>query len=137
MCFLLLQWGTRIVGQGVFINPVNTNGTLTVEFVEFEQPLDFDIHDESMFATSDPRFEFPLTEADVMWLNSLFSLPEEGETRERKEYRLLTEEEREDFHRAVNMLKNDTVGIHILRNFNIDYQNLISIMFYKIEDNQT
>lgn len=125
MCFLLLQWGTQTVGQGVFINPVNTNGTVRVEFVEFEQPLDFDIHDESMFATSDPRFEFPLTEADVTWLNSLFSLPEEGETRERKEYRLLTEEEREYFHRAVNMLKNDTVAIHILKNFTIDYQNLI------------
>lgn len=107
---------------------------MRVEFVEFEQPLDFDIHDESMFATSDPRFEFPLTKADVTWLNSLFSLPEEGETRERKEYRLLTEEEREYLHRAVNMLKNDTVAIHILKNFTIDYQNLILIMFPKIED---
>lgn len=125
MCFLLLHWGTQTFGQGVFINPVNTNGTVRVEFVEFEQPLDFDIHDESMFATSDPRFEFPLTEADITWLNSLFSLPEEGETRERKEYRLLTEEEREDFHKAVNMLKNDTVAIQILENFTIDYQNLI------------
>lgn len=125
MCFLLLQWGTQTFGQGVFINPVNTNGTVRVEFVEFEQPLDFDIHDESMFATSDPRFEFPLTEADITWLNSLFSLPEEGETRGRKEYRLLTEEEREDFHKAVNMLKNDTVAIQILENFTIDYQNLI------------
>lgn len=83
---------------------------MQVEFVEFEQPLDFDVHDESMFQTSDPRFEFPLTEADVTWINSLFTLPEKLEIRTRKEYRLLTDNEREDFHRAINMLKNDTVG---------------------------
>lgn len=99
-----------ILSQGVFISPVNINGTVQVEFVEFEQPLDFDVHDESMFQTSDPRFEFPLTEADVTWINSLFTLPEKLEIRTRKEYRLLTDNEREDFHRAINMLKNDTVG---------------------------
>ncbi|XP_061196383.1 putative tyrosinase-like protein tyr-3 [Saccostrea echinata] len=103
-----MEIATQILGQGVFINPVNINGSVKVEFVEFEQPLDFDIHDESMFATSDPRFEFPLTEADVTWLNSLFTLPEQGETRVRKEYRLLTEEERNNFHTAINMLKNDS-----------------------------
>lgn len=97
------------MGQGVFINPVNINGTVKIEFLEFEQALDFDIHDESMFATSDPRFEFPLTEIDISWLNSLFILPKKGETRIRKEYRLLSDKERENFHAAVNLLKNDSV----------------------------
>jgi hypothetical protein len=101
---------TYIVSQGVFINPVNINGTVKIEFVEFEQELDFDIHDESLFMTSDPRFEFPLTEVDISWLNSLFILPKEGETRIRKEYRLLSDRERENFHAAVNLLKNDSVS---------------------------
>lgn len=90
-----------------------------------------------MFVILDLKFEFLLIEVDVIWLNFLFFLLEEGEIRERKEYRLLIEEEREYFYRVVNMLKNDTVVIYIFKNFIIDYQNLILIMFFKIEDYQT
>ncbi|XP_021358022.1 putative tyrosinase-like protein tyr-3 isoform X2 [Mizuhopecten yessoensis] len=53
-------------------------------------------------------FEFPLTKQDVEWLSSLLRLPETGELRIRKEYRVLTDEERRDFHQALNILKNDT-----------------------------
>lgn len=74
-----------------------------------------------MFVILDLRFEFLLIEVDVIWLNFLFFLLEEGEIRERKEYRLLIEEEREDFYKVVNMLKNDTVVIYIFKNFIIDY----------------
>lgn len=74
-----------------------------------------------MFVILDLRFEFLLIEVDVIWLNFLFFLLEEGEIRERKEYRLLIEEEREYFYRVVNMLKNDTVVIYIFKNFIIDY----------------
>ena len=43
------------------------------------------------------------------WLNSLFKLPEG--TRIRKEYRLLTDEEREKYHDAFKQLKNDKVRL--------------------------
>ena len=43
------------------------------------------------------------------WLNSLFKLPEGP--RIRKEYRLLTDEEREKYHDAFKQLKNDKVRL--------------------------
>lgn len=41
------------------------------------------------------------------WLNTLFKLPEGPRTR--KEYRLLTDEERYRFHDAIIRMRNDTV----------------------------
>jgi hypothetical protein len=43
-------------------------------------------------------------------MNGLFYLPPEGDLRVRKEYRTLTDQERNDFHRAVVMLKRDRVS---------------------------
>lgn len=65
------------------------------------------ISDVSMFVTVifrslDPRF--------LNWLNSLFYLPPEGELRVRKEYRMLTDQERNNFHNAIRLLKQDTVS---------------------------
>lgn len=48
----------------------------------------------------DPRF--------LSWLNSLFYLPPEGELRVRKEYRMLSDTERNNFHTAIRLLKQDT-----------------------------
>jgi len=53
------------------------------------------------FRSLDPRF--------LNWLNSLFYLPPEGELRVRKEYRMLTDQERNNFHNSVRLLKQDTV----------------------------
>ncbi|KAL3859844.1 hypothetical protein ACJMK2_010034 [Sinanodonta woodiana] len=44
----------------------------------------------------------------LRWLNSLFYLPPEGELRVRKEYRMLTDMERNNFHQAMRLLKMDT-----------------------------
>ncbi|XP_063441071.1 putative tyrosinase-like protein tyr-1 [Mytilus trossulus] len=43
----------------------------------------------------------------VQWMNGLFYLPPDGQLRVRKEYRTLTDTERNDFHRALVMLKRD------------------------------
>lgn len=47
----------------------------------------------------------------VQWMNGLFYLPPDGQLRVRKEYRTLTDTERNDFHRALVMLKRDRVSI--------------------------
>jgi hypothetical protein len=54
------------------------------------------------FRSLDPRF--------LNWLNSLFFLPPEGELRVRKEYRMLTDAERNNFHNSIRLLKQDTVS---------------------------
>jgi hypothetical protein len=51
--------------------------------------------------------DFPIRESDQEWLNSLFYLP--SEPRVRKEYRMLTEEERTQFNDAFVKMKNDRV----------------------------
>ncbi|KAL5022793.1 hypothetical protein ScPMuIL_001948 [Solemya velum] len=43
----------------------------------------------------------------VTWMNSLFYLPPDGQLRIRKEYRMMTNQERNDYHRAVLLLKQD------------------------------
>ncbi|KAK3085777.1 hypothetical protein FSP39_008591 [Pinctada imbricata] len=94
--------------QGVFIHPFKKNGKTEIELIKIEPSLDFDVHNESMFRSPESaKFEFPLTKADIQWLNSLFVLPAKNERRVRKEYRTLSEEERETFHRAINALKHD------------------------------
>lgn len=62
------------------------------------------------------RLQFRTTNSNlnprfVQWMNGLFYLPPEGDLRVRKEYRTLTDQERNDFHRAVVMLKRDRVSI--------------------------
>lgn len=47
----------------------------------------------------------------VQWMNGLFYLPQEGQLRVRKEYRTLTDQERNDFHRAIVLLKRDRVSV--------------------------
>ncbi|XP_052232072.1 putative tyrosinase-like protein tyr-1 [Dreissena polymorpha] len=54
----------------------------------------------AMNRSLDPRF--------LNWLNSLFYLPPEGEIRIRKEYRVLSDQERNNFHNAIRLLKQDT-----------------------------
>uniref|UniRef100_A0A8W8JXK3 Tyrosinase copper-binding domain-containing protein n=1 Tax=Magallana gigas TaxID=29159 RepID=A0A8W8JXK3_MAGGI len=43
----------------------------------------------------------------VQWMNGLFYLPRGNELRVRKEYRLLSDEERRSYHQAILLLKND------------------------------
>jgi hypothetical protein len=45
----------------------------------------------------------------VQWMNGLFYLPRGNELRVRKEYRLLSDEERRNYHQAILLLKNDRV----------------------------
>ena len=46
----------------------------------------------------------------IVWMNSLFYIPNDRNVRVRKEYRLMTDTERRDYHRAIIMLKNDRVS---------------------------
>ena len=95
----------------MFLRPVKKGDKTEIEVIKIKPTLDFDVHDESMFQSPESaKFEFPLTKKDVDWLNSLFELPNDNELRIRKEYRMLTEDEREALHRAINTLKNDTVS---------------------------
>ncbi|XP_069113593.1 putative tyrosinase-like protein tyr-1 [Argopecten irradians] len=59
------------------------------------------------FQTSTRSRSLALNPEFVRWINTLFYLPPEGQLRYRKEYRLLTDQERGDFHRALLMLKED------------------------------
>ncbi|XP_063440817.1 putative tyrosinase-like protein tyr-3 [Mytilus trossulus] len=54
------------------------------------------------------KFEIPLSSVDQEWLGSLLYHPNESDIRLRKEYRQLSEKEREDLNVAFNLLKNDT-----------------------------
>ena len=51
----------------------------------------------------------PINEKGQQWLNTLFKIPDKP--RIRKEYRLLTDEEREIYHDAFIQMKNDTVNM--------------------------
>lgn len=68
------------------------------------------------FRSLDPRF--------LSWLNSLFYLPPEGELRVRKEYRMLSDTERNNFHTAIRLLKQDTVSISLFFS-QMDYPALL------------
>ncbi|KAH3768626.1 hypothetical protein DPMN_169846 [Dreissena polymorpha] len=50
---------------------------------------------------------FPIRPQDQAWIDTLFYIPREP--RVRREYRMLTEEQRNTFHQAFVALKNDTV----------------------------
>nr|AHZ34287.1 tyrosinase A2 [Pinctada maxima] len=43
----------------------------------------------------------------IMWMNSLFYIPNDRNLRVRKEYRMLSDAERRDYNRAIILLKND------------------------------
>ena len=51
----------------------------------------------------------PIGTRGQKWLNTLFKIPDKP--RIRKEYRLLTDEERKIYHDAFIQMKNDTVSI--------------------------
>lgn len=71
----------------MFLPPPEIQAQLTTTFATINRSLD-------------PRF--------LNWLNSLFYLPLDGELRVRKEYRMLTDQERNNFHNAIVLLKQDT-----------------------------
>lgn len=76
--------------------------------------------------TAEIDYEVGITETDLQWLGTLLVLQLEGEVRIRKEYRQMSDEEREQFHNAVNLLKEDKVmqlkvdRRTLIKNSNID-----------------
>lgn len=50
---------------------------------------------------------FPIRPQDQAWLDTLFYIPREP--RVRREYRMLTQDQRDTFHQAFVALKNDKV----------------------------
>ncbi|WAR12150.1 hypothetical protein MAR_026330 [Mya arenaria] len=73
----------------------------------------YDIHAQQ--ATSIAAINRSLDPRFLNWLNSLFYIPPEGEIRVRKEYRMLTDTERNNFHNSIRALKQDTVHFHFGR----------------------
>ncbi|XP_069113185.1 putative tyrosinase-like protein tyr-3 [Argopecten irradians] len=109
-----LAWTVAIslsMASAAFIRPViYPNGTIGVDVIQTGDriviPGDSNNPEEDEIDMG--AFEFPLTKEDIAWLSSLLHLPEKGEIRTRKEYRVLTDTERQEFHLALNILKNDT-----------------------------
>lgn len=52
---------------------------------------------------------YPISAGDQAWLDSLFYLP--PEPRVRVEYRMLTRQQRDQFHNAYLAMANDTVSL--------------------------
>ncbi|KAK3581167.1 hypothetical protein CHS0354_024700 [Potamilus streckersoni] len=50
--------------------------------------------------------EYSISKKDQEWLNNLFRFPDRPRTR--KEYRMMTDEERHNFHKAFHLMRNDT-----------------------------